>query len=73
MQLWRKGNCPDPGAGALPPDHARGPPLLGAGAGAGQGLYPGLGPDLDQGVVPDPGVDRGQGGILGTVRQPRLL
>ena len=76
MQLWRKGNCPDPGAGALPPlvpNHAQGPPLLGAGAGAGQGLYPGLGPDLDQGVVPDPGVDRGQGGILGTVRQPRLL
>ena len=50
-----------------------GPPLLGAGAGAGQGLYPGLGPDLDQGVVSDPGVDGGQGGILGTVRQPRLL
>ena len=62
-------NWPDPGAGAPPhlaPGSVQGL-LLGAGAEAGQDLCPGLGPDLDPGVVPD------QGEILGTVIQPRLL
>ena len=39
----------------------------------GKVFCPGLGPDLDPGVVQDQGVVPGLGEILGTVRQLRLL